>query len=340
MLAHGSILAALLALRGAAPLEDPPAESASDPSVVVDASRCAAIDPDDVQRLLALELDAVTQEIRVGPPLRVELACTGATLTIAVSDPLTGKQLQRDVPMPAPDQGRERVIALAIAQLFAASWLELLLPSEPEPDVPAPTPERGTSPAAVRAARDVAQTRVRRPERRLELAIGASGRAHALEATPWGTGAGDVEVRGWFGPVAVLGRITALGGAAQRDLGRVRAVAVLGGLGLGFRVPARGRWRFGGSLVMSVGWARIRGVSDRAGVQTAVAQSATGCVALGVGPRVVLGRLVLELDADVGGMLRPPEGIVANGPSVTLGGLVAGGTFRVAVDLLGRRSGA
>jgi len=94
-------------------------------SVDVDAERCAAIDPDEVQRLLALELVAVTQEIRVGPPLHVELACTGTTLTIAVFDPLTGKQLQRDLPMPAPDQGRERVIALAIAQLFAASWLEL-----------------------------------------------------------------------------------------------------------------------------------------------------------------------------------------------------------------------
>lgn len=337
---YASILAVLLALRGAAPLDEAPPDSPSDPAVVVDAGRCAAIDPDEVQHLLALELDAVTQEIRVGPPLRVELSCTSTQLTIAVSDPLTGKKLQRDVPMPPPDQGRERVIALAIAQLFAASWLELLLPSPLEPDVPAPTPVRGTSPAAVRAAREVAETRVRRPSRRLELAIGASGRAHALEATPWGTGAGDVEVRGWFGPVAVVGRITAMGGAAQREFGHVRAVAVLGGLGLGFLVPARGRWRFGGSLVISAGWARLRGVSDRAGVRTAVAQTATGSLELGVGPRVVLGRVVLELDADVGGMLRPPEGVVADGASVTLGGLVAGGTFRVAVDLRRRRGGA
>jgi hypothetical protein len=338
-LGYGSIFAVLLALAEAA-ADESPADTESDPAVVIDASGCAAIDPDEVQRLLALELDAVTQEIRVGPPLRVELECTGTQLTIAVSDPLTGKQLKRDVPMPPPDQGRERVIALAIAQLFAASWLELLLPTPPEPDVPAPTPVRGTSPAAVRAAREVAETRVRRPVRRIELAIGASGRAHALEAAPWGTGAGEVEVRGWFGPVAVLGRVTAMGGAAQRDQGHVSAVAVLGGLGLGFLVPARGRWRFGGSLVISAGWARLHGVSDRAGVRTAVVQSATGGLELGVGPRVVLGRVVLELDGLIGGMLRPPEGIVADGSSVTLGGLVAGGTFRVAVDLRRRRGGA
>lgn len=331
------------ALALAAVLLVAPDDAASDDSVSVDASRCAALDPDEVQRLLALELVAVTQEIRVGPPLRVELACTAATLTIAVFDPLTGKQLQRDLPMPAPDQGRERVIALAIAQLFAASWLELLLPSTPTADVPAVKPDAGTGKAAIAAARAHVESRVETPERRIELAVGASGRAHSLEVAPWGIGVGEIDVRGWFGPIAVLGRLTAMGGAAQREIGDVRAVALLAGLGVGFRVPKQGRWRLGGALVLSAGWARLRGVSGRPGVPSASAQSATGALGFGIGPRVELGpagRVVLELDADVGGMLRPPEGLVTGERAVTLGGVWAGGTFRVAIDLRRRRQGA
>jgi hypothetical protein len=313
---------------------EPPASV--DDSIAVDAARCVAIDSAEVQRLLALELDAVTQEIRVGPPLQVELACTSATLTIAVHDPLTGKQLQRDVPMPIPGQGRERVIALAIAQLFAASWLELLLPTTPESDVPAVDPDPGTGRAAIEAARTHAETRAKRAPRRIELAIGGSGRAHTLESSPWGLGGGELELRGWFGPIAVLGRVSAMGGSARRDIGQVRAVAVLAGLGVGFRVPATGRWRLGGSVVLSAGWARLRGVSSRAGVPSASVQAPTGALGFGIGPRVVLGKgrpVVLELDAEVGGMLRPPEGIVEGERAVTLGGLVAGGTFRVAIDL-------
>jgi hypothetical protein len=62
-----------------------------------------------------------------------------------------------------------------------------------------------------------------------------------------------------------------------------------------------------------------------------------------MGPRVLLGRsrrVVLELDAEIGGMLRAPEGLVDDDRAVTLGGLWAGGMFRVAVDLRRRRRSA
>jgi hypothetical protein len=332
------VVLALVATRAVAP-----DDTAARDSVLVDASRCTSIDATEVQRLLALELVAVTQEIRVGPPLSVDLACPDATLTIEVSDPLTGKRLERDLPMPAADEGRERVIALAIAQLFAASWLELLLPSEPDTDTPPPKPDPGTGKPAVEAARKHVEPLVQGPERRIEIVAGLGGRGHSLESTPWGIGVGEVDVRGWFGAVAVLGRITALGGAAQRELGEVRSVAVLAGLGVGFRVPTRGRWRFGGAVVVSAGWARLRAVSERADVPSGSTQSATGALGLGMGPRVLLGRsrrVVLELDAEIGGMLRAPEGLVDDDRAVTLGGLWAGGMFRVAVDLRRRRRSA
>jgi hypothetical protein len=312
------------------------------PAIEIDASRCAAIDTDEIERVVALELIAVTEEIRVGPPLYVELACTSAVLTISVADPLTRKRLQRDVPMPLPDEDRERVIALAIAQLFAASWLELLLPPPPEPVTPV-RPESGTGRAAVEAGRELADTRLARPERRIEIAVGGSGRGHALESTALGVGAGELDVRGWFGPVGVLGRVGAMGGNARRDIGDVRTFAVLVGLGVAFRVPTRGAWRLGGALVISGGWARLRGVSDDPGVPSASARSPTGAIGFGIGPRVLLGarrRVVLELDAEVGGMLRPPEGLVAGGRTVTFGGVWSGAAFRVAVDLRRRRRSA
>ena len=103
-----------------------PAPEAAPSRVVVQAEGCEGLAPEEVGRVLDLELSMVTTEIRSGPPLEVGLACAGERLTITVLDPLTRKRLERDVPAPAPEPGRERVVALAVSQLFAASWLELL----------------------------------------------------------------------------------------------------------------------------------------------------------------------------------------------------------------------
>ncbi|MCA9650015.1 MAG: hypothetical protein KC501_08910, partial [Myxococcales bacterium] len=98
----------------------------SSPRVVVEADRCIGLRSDEVGRLLDIELATVTTELRSGPPLEVLLRCEQERMTIEVVDPLTRKRLSRDIPVPLPEPGRERVVALAISQLFAASWLELL----------------------------------------------------------------------------------------------------------------------------------------------------------------------------------------------------------------------
>jgi hypothetical protein len=121
--------------------------------VVVQAEGCEGLAQAEVARLLDLELAMVTTEIRSGPPLEVGLRCAGERLTITVLDPLTRKRLERDVPAPAPEPGRERVVALAVSQLFAASWLELLSatpPPPPPPDEPAP-PSRAPTPSLAHA---------------------------------------------------------------------------------------------------------------------------------------------------------------------------------------------
>lgn len=66
---------------------------------------------------------------------RVVASCLGAAAAIEVHDPLTGKTLGRSVSLneEAPT-GRARLLALAIAELIAASWTEL--ESNPRPRVP------------------------------------------------------------------------------------------------------------------------------------------------------------------------------------------------------------
>jgi hypothetical protein len=308
--------------------------AASEEQIEVVARECGMLDAAEVTRLLRIELLAVTQEIRSGPPLEVELRCTFPTMTIAVSDPLTGKRLARDVPLPADEPGRERVVALAIAQLFAASWLELLLPSEPatpEPVRPEPAPE----PAAVEAARTVATTRVR--PRSIAVVFGGVVRGRALEATPMLTGGGEIDLRGWFGDAAIVFRVGLEAGSARRPQGSVRALAVIGSIGAAGRVHLGDRWDLGGLVLVGGGFGRLHGDPSQPGVRAGDIVSGTGQLMVGGGPRLRLGRLALELDAELGGMLRAPRGVVWGDRQVTLGGLFVGGALRLAIETPLRR---
>lgn len=312
--------------------------------VVVRAEGCEGLSQAEVGRLLDIELAMVTTEIRSGPPLQVELGCEGERLTIAVIDPLTRKRLQRDVPAPAPEPGRERVVALAISQLFAASWLELLSATEPPPpppDDPTPPPDD----AAVEAARRVAERSTERrvepaPRRRApELLVGLGVRGRALEG-PGRLAAARTELvlRGWPDPragwVAVLGLDA--GGAARRQ-GQVRGQAFTLGAGLGWSARGR-RVDVGGHVVLAGGVARIRGVPRQPGATAAGSTGLTAEASAGIGPRVRYGRLRLDLDAELGGMLRSPVGTVSGGsePPMTMGGLWAGVVLRLGGSLRSR----
>ena len=306
----------------------------------VEAPSCPTLDAHEVERLVSLELEAVTQEVRAGPPLRVELECEGEQLRIAVTDPVTDKRLQRQVPAPTEELGKERVVALAIAQLFAASWLELLLVQDPDEAAVEvePRPAPGTSAGAVEAARRVAHesTAVLEPE--IELMAGAGVRGRALEAAPFPALVVDVEVRGWLAEgVAVVGRVGYDHGQAERELGRVIGQAVTVGAGLGWRWRPRSSIGLGGSALICAGWARVTGRTDRQGPTTGSNQGATGDLTVGLGPRVFAGRFRLDLDAELGGMLRSPEGLVSRERSVSMGGLYAGAVLRLGTDLSRKR---
>ncbi|MFO0637460.1 MAG: hypothetical protein U0168_31940 [Nannocystaceae bacterium] len=243
----------------AAPVEPPdaaPVDRADTGPIEVAAIDCPGLDAREVGRLLAIDLAAVTHEARRGPPLGIEIRCRAPTLVIAIADPITRKRLERQVPLPRNEPGRERVVALAISQLFAASWLELLLPPAPGPPPLPPTPT--PSAAAVEAAGSYVRRRVDARPRALGLVLGAGVHGRALERAPLPAFGGELDVRGWFGDAAVLGRIGFEGGVARREAGRVRAWQFALGLGTAGRVRVAPRWALGGTIVLAGALARLR----------------------------------------------------------------------------------
>lgn len=322
-------MAALLTALLATTLTAPPQR------VEVDVSGCTGLAAPEVARLLDIELSTVTAEIRSGPPLRVELSCSGSRMTITVLDPLTRKRLSRDIPAPAAEPGRERVVALAVSQLFAASWLELLTaepPPPPPPDAPEPEPE----PEAVSAAREAAKATVEaEPEptaaqRELELLVGIGPRGRGLEQPGrWASSHTELRLRGWTTPS--LGWLVTVGwdfSQGTRSGGRVRGQAATlgGGFCWGYRP---GRVGVGGHVSLAAAFAQVRGLASGDEFVGARRRGPTGEAVLGVGPRIRYGRLRFDIDAEVGGMLRSPVGLVDGGPAVSMGGVFAGLSLRL-----------
>lgn len=306
-------------------------------NLVVTTYGCDGLSAHDVARLLDLELQSVTEEIRDGPPLRVELTCKGDRLAIAVLDPLTDKRLERTVPSPGDEPGRERVIALQISQLFSASWLELLAAPPPievtgEDDEEAPIEKEEPPPAATEAARDLAVDTLR-PRRTVELLVGAGARGRGLEtADPFPASHVQLRLRAWLTPaIAIVGLAGWDFGQAERRNGLVRGhvVGLGGGLGWAWFPRRRPTLGVGGHALVSTAFARIAGVPSAPDVPSFSRAGVTGEGLLGVGPRIRSGAFRLDLDVEAGAMLRSPEGLVDGESAVSMGGLWVGAVLRV-----------
>jgi hypothetical protein len=112
----------------------------------------------EAQRIAAIELraalvegtpDAATTEVTAG--------CNEELVKLRVVDPTTGKSVERSVALSqAAPSARARLLALAIAELVAASWSEL--ESNPEPKAPAAAPL--AAPEAREAAREAIAPRL------------------------------------------------------------------------------------------------------------------------------------------------------------------------------------
>lgn len=255
------------------------AEGAGDmepPSVAIDVVGCDQPLAREVRRIAAVELRARLMEPTAGdstggPITRVTATCGRGDARLEVSDPTTGKSLQRTVALTetAPND-RARLLALAVAELVAASWSEL--ETNPRPKAPPATtlaayPDRAAARAAV-AGRAVEAAAV------FDTHVLASGDAL------FGGGA-RLEV--WLTPRLFL-RTDALAdyGVLDRDAGTVTVIMPSASVAVGFS-QRRDTWlRPAASAGFRAGYVWMRG--------TASGSTATGMSEEGawLGPELML----------------------------------------------------
>lgn len=195
---------------------------AQDEPVHVEATACA-FDRAELERLVRLELGTVIRPGESASGYRVELTCSPNDLLLRIEDPITRKTVERTVRIPGPSEPEpERLVALSVAQLYRAAWLELVADDPPplEPSSP-PAPARVTGRARrevrskVPDSSDDARTRVV-----LRLNASARGLSHRY-VTMRGLG---LEIAHRPLPPLVLGLDGQFeSGADQRDSGRVEA---------------------------------------------------------------------------------------------------------------------
>ena len=157
----------------------------------------------EAQRIAAIELRAALVD---GTPdaatTQVTATCGTESAKLQVIDPTTGKSLERAVAVSqAAPTARARLLALAIAELVAASWSEL--ESNPEPRA------KAAAPLAPAAAREAARGAI--APRRTELAAVAD--AHLLASRDLLVG-GGARSEIWLSPALFL-RLDALVDYAQ-----------------------------------------------------------------------------------------------------------------------------
>ena len=303
---------------------------------------CAPVDTADARRIVGIELQADVTD----PPVhdatitRVEVACVDRLVELRVTDPLTGKSLARRVALAAqPDKSRSRLLALAIAELVAASWSEL--ETNPAPAVP---PETTAAPAEEKdAARRSVVSHVP-PPIRAQVAPVVTPPARPNDrrdvfrlATVLGTR--------WFmvGSDPLLG----LGARATLDLDDgpeimidtlVEAGSVASTLGtiaveswtLGAALSARrvvGRLMLHGGGGIRVGFAHFSGDPLSGNAEGRTLSAPWGGPMLVCGGIFDLGRrFALSLDAELGYVALPARALAVGGPDARVEGAFLGAT--------------
>jgi hypothetical protein len=112
--------------------------------VSISVDKCGLRMADEIGRIAAIELHAERVPASESAPdvTRIDVTCESSSDTIAlhVTDPLTSKDVARKVSVAGIDErAHARTIALAVAELVSASWVEL--ETTPEPKVQ-PIPQR------------------------------------------------------------------------------------------------------------------------------------------------------------------------------------------------------
>jgi hypothetical protein len=214
--------------------------------VVVDCNDALA---QEAQRIAAIELRAVLVE---GTPdritTRVTATCSAESARLQVMDPTTGKSVERSVALSeAAVSARARLLALAIAELVAASWSEL--ETNPEPRAPP------MAPLAPFATREAARSAI--APRFFELAAVLDAHLLASRDLLWGGGA-RTEI--WVSPRFFV-RFDGLANYGELSRASGKIAVTMPSLSGAFGACACGGWfRPSVSLGARAGYAWMNGV--------------------------------------------------------------------------------
>jgi hypothetical protein len=294
--------------------------------LAIAAPSCADLDLAELERLVELELSDVSDAFEHESDPVVLLGCRpSGELRIEIRDPVTDKSVARTIVMPELE-GRERALAIAIAQLFLTSWLELLLPEDEGDERDAP----GVI-AAERRAREAVAPSTAPPtpiERHpFELGLDLGARLHLGEDS---LGAGLLAVHGWLdlGAGVLLG-LRAAGELtrASRERGDVEIWAFALGGGAGYRTPEAGPFSLSSHVVLSALFVSMHGRASGdaiPGVKSGVAFEIAGELV----PSLRFGRVRIGLPISIGAVLLAPEGEVAREAPVDLDGLHLSASLR------------
>jgi hypothetical protein len=287
---------------------------------------CSDLDALEIGRLLVLELEALTGRAQSAQLPPVRLTCHDASIRVSVDDPVTGKTLARDVPAPAADDPtRDRIVALAVSELFLSSWLELLLP--PETRVaprPAPAPE-------VVVARPMAYQGVEPEPARWEVELRGGVRWRSLSDPYLGYQPGllgALVFSDWVRCFVTTGLEL---DRAERERGDVRSRAWGLGAGAGLRAGANHTLFWDVGALLSGVFVQTRGRSDRADTTESSASGVGWEWALLGGPGLHLGSFTLRVEAQGGVSVPRMVARVTGETPVQWGGLWAGAAIGIGV---------
>jgi hypothetical protein len=271
---------------------------------------CTTLAEPEVRRVIAgeLEVDLVPESAEGITALTI--GCSGARVKMTVIDGITRKSVVRSFDLDASQQPAwSRLVAIAAAELVAASWSELEMVEEPSLEPVGPPPEPGAAERARQAARGYGDAR-------------STPHTPAAQAAHWRI-AGLGSARGFFGDAGVL-----WGGSVRVGYDHDNAAWALdAAYERGEVEPSLGRYHLstasvGGSVaaVLPLGNTRLRvGVGVRAGYvssrglsadqpQGATALALWGWPLLMAGATVKLGHgMVLEAVAETSYAVLPVQ---------------------------------
>jgi hypothetical protein len=308
------------------------AHAGEHPTVQLDLDACVAA-PDEIRRVVAVELGALLETGDAGADRRTRVAvtCDGTAVALRVDDPITNKSLARTIDLAgALPAARSRLLALAIAELVSASWTELEL--DPDPTAPL------IGPHPTLAGRDAALTSVharahRAPAPPARLVLDGGGEKF-FAGSPMLAGAGLRVERDSFDPIGWVvdgevhhgDQMTAIGRVSTDVLGVGGAIVVHRGFG---------RWH------VHLGGGARGGAVELAGVAATTAAARgerfwapwLGVLATGSVEVVLAHRFVLGARLETGEVISPVGGTVDGRRIVAIDGAWLEASIGIGVEL-------